>query len=103
MVFATRFGGETDAANVRRDFRNAIKYAPEIDADDWTRRELRHSFVSLLSDSGMAVDEISKLVGHSNSTVTEEVYRHQIRPVIQTGAVAMDGIFGDDPDEGLKP
>ena len=25
---------------------------------------------------------------------TEEVYRKQIRPVIQTGAVVMDGIFG---------
>jgi hypothetical protein len=29
--------------------------------------------------------------------VTEEVYRKQIRPVIQTGAVVMDGIFGSDP------
>ncbi|GAA4978092.1 site-specific integrase [Yinghuangia aomiensis] len=103
VVFATRLGGEMDASNVRRDFRNAIKGAPEINPNDWTPRELRHSFVSLLSDSGMSVDEISKLVGHSNSTVTEEVYRHQIRPVIQTGAVAMDGIFGDDPEVNPKP
>lgn len=34
---------------------------------------------------------------HSVTAVTEEVYRKQIRPVIQTGAVAMDGIFGTDP------
>jgi hypothetical protein len=26
-----------------------------------------------------------------------EVYRKQTRPVIQTGAVVMDGIFGADP------
>lgn len=37
---------------------------------------------------------ISRLVGHSGTAVTEEVYRKQIRPLIQTGAVAMDGIFG---------
>ncbi|WTX00745.1 hypothetical protein OG216_21795 [Streptomycetaceae bacterium NBC_01309] len=49
------------------------------------------------------MDEISEPAGHSNSTVTEEVYRHQTRPVIQTGAVAMDGIFGDDPEVGPKP
>ena len=58
-----------------------------------TPRELRHSFVSLLSDAGVPVDEISRLVGHSGTSVTELVYRHQIRPVIQTGATVMDRLF----------
>jgi hypothetical protein len=53
-------------------------------------RELRHSFVSLLSDVGVRLEEISRLVGHSGTSVTELVYRHQIRPVIQTGATIMD-------------
>jgi hypothetical protein len=30
----------------------------------------------------------------SGTTVTELVYRHQIRPVIQTGATVMDRLFG---------
>ena len=34
------------------------------------------------------------LVGHSGTSVTELVYRHQLRPVIQTGAVVMDTLFG---------
>ena len=46
--------------------------------------------VSLLSDAGVPVEEISRLVGHSGTSVTALVYRHQIRPVIQTGATAMD-------------
>jgi integrase len=54
--------------NVRRDFRKAIKNAPGVDAEDWTPREFRHSFVSLLSDSDMPVEEISRLVGHKNTT-----------------------------------
>ncbi|GAA5769693.1 hypothetical protein Aros01_06213 [Streptosporangium roseum] len=57
---------------------------------------LRHSFVSLLSDDGdLSIDEIAKLCGHAGTTVTETVYRHQIRPVIQTGAPAMNRIFDD--------
>ncbi|MET9860593.1 site-specific integrase [Streptomyces smyrnaeus] len=93
LVFCSAIGGELDSANVRRAFRQAIKGAEGIDAAEWTPRELRHSFVSLLSDSGVPLEEISRLVGHSSTSVTEEVYRKQIRPVIQTGAVAMDGIF----------
>ncbi|MFJ9248835.1 hypothetical protein [Streptomyces sp. NPDC101776] len=42
-----------------------------MDAAGWTPRELRHGFVSLLSD----------------------------RPVIQTDAIVIDGIFGADPRE----
>lgn len=33
------------------------------------------------------------LVGHSGTTVTELVYRHQIRPVIQTGALVIDDVY----------
>jgi integrase len=50
----------------------------------------------LLSDNGMAIEEISRLMGHSSSTVTETVYRHQIRPVITVGAEAMDKIFANE-------
>ncbi|BBC35444.1 Integrase [Streptomyces graminofaciens] len=97
LVFSSAVGKPLDAANVRRAFRQALKGIDGINADEWTPRELRHSFVSLLSDRGVPLEEISRLVGHSGTAVTEEVYRKQIRPVIQTGAVVMDGIFGADP------
>ena len=98
LVFPTRVGTAMDKDNARRGFRAALSKVPELDAEEWTPRELRHSFVSLLSDSGMALEEISRLVGHSGTSVTELVYRHQIRPVMQTGAVAMDALFG--PENG---
>jgi len=82
------------AENVRRDYRRALGLVPGIVPQDWTPRELRHSFVSLLSDSGVTIEEISRLVGHSGTSVTELMYRHQIRPVIQTGATAIDWMFG---------
>jgi hypothetical protein len=40
------------ARDDRGDFRTAIRRAPGVDAGAWTPRELRHSFVSPLSDSG---------------------------------------------------
>lgn len=92
-VFATRDGRELDAANVRREFKAAVKAAgiPGI----WTPRELRHTFVSLMSDSGVPVEEIARLAGHANSRITELVYRHQLRPVMTKGAEAMDALFSE--------
>ena len=96
LVFASKTGTELDPSHVRRDFRNAMKDVTVINPAEWTPRELRHSFVSLLSDNGLPLEEISRLVGHSSTAVTELVYRMQIRPVVQGGAVAMDRIFGSD-------
>ncbi|MBM7437672.1 hypothetical protein JOC24_001055 [Streptomyces sp. HB132] len=56
---------------------------------------LRRSFVSLPSDRGVPSEAFSRLVGRIGTAVTEEVYREQIRPANQTGAVVMDGIQHD--------
>jgi integrase len=100
LVFTTRVGTEIDAANMRRDFRRALALVPGIDPEEWTPRELRHSFVSVLSDAGVPLEAISQLVGHSGTAVTELVYRHQLRPVIQTGATVMDQLFSRDEQLG---
>jgi len=92
LVFATRTGGPLSAGNVRREFRRVIARAGLV-AAEWTPREMRHSFVSVLSDSGVPLEHISRLVGHNGTTVTEKVYRQQIRPVMEEGAIAMDRIF----------
>lgn len=50
LVYTTRTGTEMDAANIRRDLRRALRNVPGLVAAEWTPRELRHSFVSVLSD-----------------------------------------------------
>jgi integrase len=92
LVFATSTGSELDAHNVRRSFRRVVA-AAGLDPQDWTPRELRHSFVSLLSAAGVRIEDISRLVGHSGTAVTEKVYRHQLHAVLDEGATAMDEIF----------
>ena len=99
LVFTTALGTQLDAADVRRSLRTICRKAGI--GKEWTPRELRHTFVSLLSDNGMAIEEISRLMGHSSSNVTETVYRHQIRPVITIGAEAMDKIFANEQGSPL--
>jgi integrase len=91
LVFATSVGTPLDAANVRRSFRRITKAAGI--GENWTPRELRHSFVSIMSDNGVTIEQIADLVGHRTTIVTQKVYRHQLKPVISTGATAMNEIF----------
>ena len=73
-------------------FRNICAKAG-LDPGEWTPRELRHSFVSLMSDAGVPLEEIARLVGHGSTKVTETVYRKQLRPVLTGGAQVMDTLF----------
>ena len=105
-MFPSLVGTEQDAHNVRRMFRDALRLVKGIDPDDWVPYELRHSFVSILSERGMQVEEISRLMGHKGTAVTELVYRHELRPVIESGAGVMDSVFplsledaGDDTED----
>jgi integrase len=91
LVFCTRTGSALDAANVRREFRGVCKAAGI--GEHWTPRELRHSFVSLMSNSGVPVEGIARIAGHSSSRTTEVVYRRELRPILTTGAEAMDRLF----------
>ena len=69
LVFCTRTGGPLNAGNVRRAFRGIARKA-DI-GEDWTPRELRHSFVSIMSDNGVPIETIADLVGHAGTAVTE--------------------------------
>jgi integrase len=96
LVFTTSAGTALDAANVRRSFRLVLRKAG-LDDTAWTPRELRHSFVSLMSANGVPVEEIARLVGHRSTAVTEQVYRKELRPVITEGADVMAAIFPETP------
>jgi integrase len=92
LVFASTVGTPLDASHVRRAFKKVCDDAGI--GSDWTPRELRHTFVSIMSQQGVPVEEIAHLVGHSSTSTTETVYRKELRPVISTGAEVMDNIFG---------
>ncbi len=92
LVFASLVGTPLDDHNVRRQFR-VITEAAGL-GTTWVPRELRHTFVSLLSAHGVPVEAIALLAGHNQTATTELVYRHQIVPALTRGAEVMDQIFG---------
>jgi integrase len=92
LVFASAVGTPLDNHNVRREFR-VITEAAGL-GTTWVPRELRHTFVSLLSAHGVPVEAIALLAGHNQTSTTELVYRHQIVPALTRGAEVMDEIFG---------
>jgi predicted transposase YbfD/YdcC len=57
--------------------------------------EQRYTFVSVLSDSGVDIEQIADAVGHINSAVTKAVCRHQIADEVTSVATAVDAIFGE--------
>jgi len=91
LVFTNHLGAALDAGNVRKMFKRVCTEAGI--GDIWTPRELRTSFVSLLSHQGVSIEEIARLVGHASTRTTEIVYRRELRPVITTGAEIMDDLF----------
>ena len=90
-MFTSTVGTPLDAANVRREFRRIMEAAGL--GGGWASRDLRYTFVSLMSADGVPIEEIARLAGHNRTATTELVYRHELRPVITTGAEAMDRIL----------
>jgi integrase len=91
LVFASAVGTPMDDHNVRRMFRAITEEAGL--GTGWVPREMRHTFVSLLSARGVPVEAIALLAGHNQTSTTELVYRHQIVPALTRGAEVMDEIF----------
>ena len=91
LVFTNHLGAALDAGNVRKMFKRVCAAAGA--GDGWTPRELRTTFVSLLSHRGVSIEEIARLAGHASTRTTEIVYRRELRPVITTGAEIMDELF----------
>jgi site-specific recombinase XerD len=91
-VFASRVGTPLEVGNVIRAFR-IITVSAGL-GSNWVPREMRHTFVSVLSANGVPVESIAQLVGHERTATTELIYRHEIRPALTQGAEIMDQIFG---------
>jgi integrase len=91
LVPTTSVGTAYKSHNLRRDFRR-VTAAAGLGAR-WVPKELRTSFVSMMSYQGVPAEEIARLAGHASSGTTEVIYRGELRPVITTGAEVMDQIF----------
>jgi integrase len=65
LVFTSHRGAALDAGNVRKMFKRICTEAGA--GDNWTPRELRTTFVSLMSHQGVSIEEIARLAGHATT------------------------------------
>jgi integrase len=92
LVFCGSAGQPLWGAGVRVGFKRVCRRAGI--GPDWHPHEQRHTFVSVLSDAGLDIEQIADAAGHVNSSVTRTVYRHQIADKVTRVSEAMDRIFG---------
>ncbi len=62
----------------------AVWRSVRLHGDMKTEKSRRTTFVSVMSVSGVAVEEIARLAGHASSRTTETIYRNS-RELHQTG------------------
>lgn len=90
FVFCTRNGTAISVSNLRRSFKRLCERARL--GEGWTTYDLRHSFVSLVSDKIDDLSKVADLVGHSN-TKTTEGYRHPVRETLPHAITAWNQLL----------
>ncbi len=91
LVFTSISGTPLDASNLRRDFKELTVSAG---LGEWSPNELPHSCVSILSASGVRVEQIADLVGHDGTRMTAKFYRHAVTPSVDAAVGPVEELFG---------
>jgi integrase len=93
LVMTTATGKPLDPANLRRTVRRVAKAA----GIDWTPElrpyELRHTAGSLLVESGLPLEEVADLLGHSVQVLIDN-YRHRSKRVVAAHVAHTEAMFG---------
>jgi integrase len=90
MVVATEIGSLVDPSNARRALDLMCERAG---IGHWNPNALRHSFASLLSLSGAPMEEVADAMGHVDTRMTSQVYRHNLKPVVDVAVGRLDLIL----------
>jgi len=88
LIFPNEAGNPMNHNNmVNRYFRPALRKA-KLEVIRF--HDLRHTYASLLIEQGENIKYIQNQLGHSNPTVTLNVYAHLMKPVNQAAAIRLE-------------
>lgn len=79
LVFPNDIGGPLDPSNLRRAIDRLCKLA---EIDPVSPNELRHTAATLLVDTGMRLEEVADFLGHKDTSMLIETYRHRAKRVV---------------------
>jgi integrase len=92
LVVATEIGTPVDPSNSRR---NLNTFCEQAGVGHWSPNELRHSFASLMSRSGAPMEEVADAMGHVDTRMTSQVYRHNLKPVVDVAETRLNAFFSN--------
>lgn len=93
FIFTTSIGTPVDPRNLYREFSQICEKAG---LGHWHPHELRHSAASLMLASGVKLQVVSEVLGHSSIRMTADVYGHILDPDRQHAASAMSEVLWGD-------
>lgn len=74
FILPNMYGNPTDSRQIAERLK---AWAVEAGYPEYHLHQLRHDFVSVLLNSGMALWDVAQAAGHSDTKVTERVYGHR--------------------------
>jgi integrase len=92
LVVATEIGTPVDPSNSRRALND---FCERAGIGHWSPNELRHSFASLMSLSGAPMEEVADAMGHVDTRMTSQVYRHNLKAVVDVAEYRLNTLFAD--------
>jgi integrase len=93
FIFTTSIGTPIDPRNLYREFTQICERAG---LGHWHPHELRHSAASLMLASGVKLQVVSEVLGHSSIRMTADIYGHILDPDRQQAASAMSEVLWGD-------
>ena len=91
-MVATEIGTPVDPRNSRRALND---FCESANIGRWSPNELRHSFASLMSLSGAPMEEVADAMGHVDTRMTSQIYRHILKTVVDVAEHRLNTLFVD--------
>ncbi len=89
LIFPSTVGTPLGGSNISKDFKAQLKKAG---VKDIRFHDLRHTAASLMLNNGVPVIVVSKILGHSKTSTTLDIYGHLIPVMQEQAARVMDEI-----------
>jgi integrase len=92
IVFCNIYGGYLEPSNLHDAFKRFLESAelPNIRFHD-----LRHSAATILLSMGVHPKIVQELLGHSNISMTMDIYSHVLPSMQQEAMDRLDDLFGE--------
>jgi integrase len=93
LVFCNIYGDYLDPAHLRQRFHRLLK---EANLPDIRFHDLRHSAATILLSMGVPAKVVQEILGHSQISLTMDIYSHVLPDIQQQAMDKMNDIFQHD-------